>query len=261
MSENKRLSIVFIGAGNVATHLSRAFLIAGHNILQVYSRTKESANKLADQLNTLWVNDTRKILVDADVYVIALSDDCISGFIGTIDFGNSLVVHTAGSIGIGVFKGKVKNYGVFYPLQTFSKHRQINFKDIPICIEANNSGNEIILKNLAANISDHVIKINSDQRQYLHLAAVIVSNFTNHMYSLSSIIMELKNLPFRLLKPLIRETAMKISDYHPIEVQSGPAVRNDQNVIKKHLDLLSFSPEISQLYDVVSRDILRLHQK
>ena len=260
MTSRKRKSVVFIGAGNLASHLSNAFFIAGHNLLQVFSRTKESAKQLADHLNTAWTNDTAKILVGADVYIIALSDNCLSEFVGTIDFGNSLVVHTAGSIGIKVFMGRAKNYGAFYPLQTFSKLRQIDFKNIPICIEANNSGNEIILKNLAADISDHVIKINSDQRQYLHLAAVIACNFSNHMYSLSSIILEQKNLPFRLLKSLIRETAMKASDYHPVEAQTGPAVRNDQNVIKKHLDLLSFSPEIQHLYDVVSHDIIRLHQ-
>ena len=252
--------IVMVGAGNLAVHLSLALKNAGYQIIQVFSRTEESAKHLADKLNADWLTALSQLSDKGDLYFLALSDMALQELIGYIGGGQKFLVHTSGSIPLEILRNRSANYGVFYPVQTFTKTRAVDFSNIPLCIEANNEKNEELLFELGRKLSDRVFRINSRQRLYLHLAAVFASNFTNHMYHISSVILEKEELPPDLLIPLITETASKVRTIHPSKGQTGPAVRNDQNVIKKHLDLLSFSPEMREIYTILSRNISRYRQ-
>ncbi len=261
MNANFKKSIVFFGAGNLATHLAKELQCAGHNILQIYSRTKESAKTLADKLNANYTTELNHIVNNADIYVLALRDNVIEEILNKYDFTGKFAVHTSGSVNINIFKNHTKNYGVFYPLQTFSKLRKVNFNNIPVCIEANNNINEKILVQIARKISNNVQIINSEQRKHLHIAAIFACNFVNNMYAISDEILRKNNISFDILKPLIIETAEKVLENKPNEVQTGPAVRNDRNLIKKHIDLLSYSPLSQKIYNFVSESIYEFQKK
>ncbi len=256
MTKNKKsFSIIFIGAGRVAGHLSRALHDAGHRIIQVISRTEESARSLADVFGCAWGTDIEQLRHDSDLIVFSVRDDALQALIARMDAGETPVVHTGGSIPMRAFEGKARNYGVFYPLQTFSKGRTPDIRKIPMCIEANTPGNEEMLLALARQISDVVLRVDSTQRLTLHLAAIMVNNFGNHLLALAQEILQKDHLPFDLLHPLIEETVAKAFDLGPGKAQTGPAVRNDEIVIKKHLDLLSWSPEIQRVYQVLTESI------
>ena len=253
--------IVILGAGNVATHLSTALYNSGYHIKCVYSKTINTAKTLAQKFKTHYTNDVNHIPVDADLYIIAVKDEIIAQIVKYLDLKDEIIVHTAGSVSIDIFKDKFKNYGVFYPLQTFSKNRELDFSTIPICIEANSKMLENKLFNLAASLSKSVKIINSDKRKKLHLAAVFACNFANYMYSAATNILEDADLCFDLLKPLISETANKAIDCHPKKAQTGPAVRNDQNIIEMHMEMLKEYPEFKELYKLASEGIFKLNKK
>ncbi len=255
MEKNSGKRIVMVGSGNLACQLSIALLNTDYQIIQVYSRTAAHAHALADTINSSWTDQVSEITDQGDLYILAITDSALPQLADQISIKSQLVVHTSGSVDINLFHGKARNYGVLYPLQTFSRNKPVDFRTIPLAIEGNNKESEAALLHLGHQISERVIKLNSTDRLHLHLAAVFASNFTNHLYHLASVILDKKNLPFDLLSPLIHETADKIRTLHPAAGQTGPAVRNDQIVIKKHLDLLSFSPEIRDLYDLLSRSI------
>ncbi len=258
MEKNSVKRIVMIGSGNVARQLSIALFHAGYQIIQVYSRTAAHASALADALNASCTDRIVDISDQADLYILAVSDSALPKLAGQINIKSQLVVHTSGSIGMNLFQGKASNFGVLYPLQTFSRNKPVDFSTVPVAIEANNKESKAALLHLGHQLSERVIELDSNNRLHLHLAAVFACNFTNHLYHLASLILEKKNLPFDLLLPLIHETADKTRTIHPGEGQTGPAVRNEKFVIKKHLDLLSFSPEIRELYDILSRNIFSL---
>ena len=253
--------IVILGAGNVATHLSIALKKAGFSIKCVYSKTIESAKTLALKVDSHYTNDIIHIPSEADLYIVAVKDEIVEQIIDAIKLEFGIVVHTAGSISIDIFKGKFENYGVFYPVQTFSKSRDINFSNIPICIESNSEILENKLLNLAKCLSNSVHVIDSEKRKMLHLAAVFACNFANHMYSVATEILNQSDIPFDLLKPLIAETAQKAIDSDPQNAQTGPAVRNDQNVIKEHLEMLKDNPEYEKIYRFVSDSIYKYSLK
>jgi len=253
--------IVMVGAGNLAWCLSSALMNAGHQVVQVFSRTSSAARELAHTLNASWTNKASDITDQGDIYILSVSDSALSHLISQIEIDSQIMVHTSGSLDIEVFTSKAKNYGVLYPLQTFSKTRSVDFSEIPVIIEGNNADSEKALLTLGKQISNKVLTLNSEDRLYLHLAAVFACNFTNHFYHLASLLLEKRDLSLDLLMPLINETADKIGMIHPAKGQTGPAIRNDQNVIKKHLDLLSFSPGIRELYEVMSRSIFSFSQK
>ena len=171
------------------------------------------------------------------------------------------IVHAAGSVPMNILDGFSVNYGVFYPLQTLSKSRKVDFSTIPVCIEANHPSNLIKLQRLAERISTSVHQINSDERKTLHLAAVFVNNFVNHFYAIGAEILHNKKLDFNLLMPLIQETADKIKSLHPLEAQTGPAKRNDQTITDAHLKMLQNKPEFQKLYSFVTENIFQFHQK
>ena len=208
--------ITFIGSGNVATHLAIALKEAGKEIVRIYSRTPANAKALAGKVDADFTNNTEDIAGEADIYIVAVSDDALLQTAEKLNFNDSLVVHTSGSAQMDILKGCSENYGVFYPLQTFSKSRKVDFNKIPLCIEANNTGSREQLKNLALSLTDKIYFVNSEKRRTLHLAAVFACNFPNFMYSVAQKILRKNELDFDILKPLTKETAEKFSKFHPL---------------------------------------------
>jgi len=254
-----KIKIVMIGAGNVAFHLSKALVAANHKILQVYSRTMSSAETLAKQLGVDATCNLQMLDKEADLYIIAVSDKAIAQIVEQLDFSNKSVVHTAGSVAISVFNSEIQNYGVFYPLQSFSKARNVNFNEVPICIEANNLQFDWFLMDLAKQLSESVWSIDSMQRKQLHLSAVFANNFVNHLYFIAKEIISKTNIDFKILHPLIIETAHKLLELDPKSAQTGPALRNDTESLKKHLELLSSTPEYQDIYKIITDDIYLKH--
>ena len=245
------IKIVIIGSGNVANHLIEAFAKSTTvEIIQVFARQKKSviaqfdSNKIIDNLNNL---------KEADLYIIAVTDDAIAKVSTQIPFKNRLVVHTSGSVSMNSLDGKNRK-GIFYPLQTFSKNKAVYFSQIPICIESENETDLELLKNVAQSISANVHKINSQQRKALHVSAVFVNNFVNHFYQIGNEICVKNNVSFDILKPLILETANKVMSLSPKEAQTGPAKRNDSQTIKAHLDFIS-NENHTTIYKILTQSI------
>ena len=252
--------IVIIGAGNLATRVALELHNQGVEILQVFSRTVTSALTLAKMLGCGYVTKPDKITSEADIYLISVSDMALTDVLKQINFNNKLIAHTAGSIPMKDLASFSDNYGVFYPLQTFSKFRDVTFSRIPFCIEANSPENEQMLCDLASTISKDVRLINSEQRKQLHLAAVFASNFVNHMYAIASDLLQEKDIPFDIIRPLISETTSKIKNMTPRAAQTGPAVRKDKNVMNMHADMLSSNPKLKKLYGQISDSISEYHK-
>ena len=261
-NNDSRLSVVFIGSGNVAWHMSQSLHEAGHKVLQVYSRDLSHAEELAKRVNAEAINKPEMINQDADAYIISVSDDSISVVAETLHTTLSeknpnephVIMHTAGSVSIDVLHDATEHAAVLYPMQTFTKHRQVNFSEIPLFIEATDKISESIVTSLANSISKHVVNINSAQRSKLHLAAVFASNMTNHCYRLAERIVNEAGIDFSLYAPLIIETARKASMMSPRDAQTGPMARGDVKVMNKQLDMLS-DPIMKEMYELFSRSI------
>jgi len=252
---------VIIGAGNLATQMALALIEKGIKVRQVFSRNLDSARELAEKTGAAFTNDLAALLPEADLYLIAVKDSAIQEVLENLSLDeNRLIAHTAGSVPMNILDGFSKNYGVFYPLQTFSKNRKIDFSDIPICIEANHPANLMELQELAEKLSGSVHQINSDDRKTMHLAALFANNFVNHFYSIGESLLQNKKLNFDLLKPLIRETAEKIETLSPLDAQTGPAKRNDRTVINAHLKMLKDQPELQEIYRLMTESIFQFHQ-
>lgn len=245
-------NIVFIGAGNVATQLALTFKNAGVEILQIFSRSESSACELAERVEAKHTTDLKKLNSEADLYIISITDNAIEDLVVQLSLNDNLVVHTSGSVSIEILQGISNNFGVFYPLQTFSKSRAVEFENIPLCIEANNSENLKCLKTLANLISNRVYDVNSGQRKVLHLAAVFACNFPNYMYSIAEEITKQADIDFDMLRPLIKETAEKVMQINPMEAQTGPAKRGDEKIMSEHLKMLSDFPEFKEIYKLIS---------
>jgi predicted short-subunit dehydrogenase-like oxidoreductase (DUF2520 family) len=255
------LSIVLLGAGNLATSLGTELRRKGYAIRQVYSRTRESAQRLARKLNASWTNNPDRVMRESDFYIVALKDDAVSEVLSSIDFGNRLVIHCSGSLPLRVLEDFSENRGVLYPLQTFSKRRRINFSEIPLFIEANTEDNLNRIDSIARKLSEKVMKANSEERKIVHIAAVFSCNFVNHLYALSESLLKKNGLDFEVLIPLIKETTEKIQRISPAEAQTGPAVRYDRLIIDKHLEALSGNEQLAGLYKSISESIFAFHQK
>lgn len=248
------MKAVMIGAGNLATHLAWALQAAKVEIVQVYSRTEASAARLAERLHCDRTTEISQLRPDADYYIFSLKDNALEDVIGQMSPNGGIWIHTAGSMPMSVFAGKNPRYGVFYPLQTFSKERAVAFRPIPVFVEGSDPAVEQDLLALGRLLSDQVRPLGSDKRRVLHLAAVFACNFTNHMYALAGDLLEKEAIPWQVLLPLIDETAAKVHALSPAEAQTGPAVRYDENVIRKHLSGLS-DPDQRQLYQLLSQSI------
>ncbi|MCL7753154.1 DUF2520 domain-containing protein [Polaribacter sp. Z022] len=226
------ISVLIVGKGNVGTHLYKAFLNAGNIIVtQINSRKLKSVPK-------------------ADVTIIAVSDDAIAEVSSKIT--NSFVVHTSGACSINELKNHSRK-GVFYMLQSFSKEKPVNFLDIPFCLESENKEDYKLLEQLVNSIGIKIFNINSEQRKALHVAAVFVNNFTNHLYKIGNDICNTNNVPFEVLQPLITETSEKIKELSPKKAQTGPAIRKDKKTIKNHLELLN--KEQQKIYKILTKSI------
>lgn len=248
-------NITILGSGNVATHLGKAFLNKGFSINQIYSQFKDNAFELANELNAMPCDDIQFITDESDLYIICIKDDFIEEIAQQLHFKNKIVAHTSGSIGMNTLS-QFDNYGILYPLQTFSKEAEVNINEVPFCIEANNDATKQTLLELSKTLSKNVYEIDSEQRKKIHLAAVFACNFSNYMYTIADDLLTQNNIDFEILKPLILETAKKIQSNSPAAMQTGPAKRNDQEVIKKHSKMLSDSPGQQQIYDLISQVII-----
>lgn len=254
------MKIALIGAGRLATNLARALRKAGHDTVQVYSRTIEAAQAVADIAGGSPTTDLSRLTYDADVYIMAVKDSALAELIPTVCKGREqkVFIHTAGSVPMDVFKGMALHYGVFYPMQTFSKERTVDFKDIPCFVEVSDEFSARAIVNLATGLSSNVRPLSSADRRYLHLAAVFACNFTNHCYAMAADILEKHGLPFDVMLPLIDETASKVHTMSPAEAQTGPAMRYDENVIREQGQLLRDNPFAKDLYDRMS---ISIHKK
>ncbi len=251
------ISMVIVGTGNVAKHLFDAFMAQSDiEIIQVYGRNKGTLEHFKGCVN---VSSKASEIKKADVYIIAVRDDAIVDVSKKLNLQKALLVHTSGSAPMSSLSQETRR-GVFYPLQTFSANRKVNFKEIPICIEAENELDYELLHELASAISDKVIQIDSEQRKALHLAAVFVNNFTNHIYHTAQEICTQNDVPFELLHPLIKETAAKIQDLPPLDAQTGPARRNDTGTLKKHLAQLKHKKH-KKIYSLLSKSIQKTYGK
>lgn len=256
-------SIVFVGAGNLATNLAKALYRKGFRIAQIYSRTEDSARTLAQAVEAEYTTDLSELYAYARLYVVALKDDALLPLLPDMVAGRekALWVHTAGSIPMNIWEGYVPRYGVFYPMQTFSKQREVKFDAIPVFVESAHAEDAAFLKEIAATLSDRVYEATSEQRKCLHLAAVFTCNFTNHMYALAAELLEKYNLPFEAMLPLIDETARKVHEIAPKKAQTGPAIRYDEQVMNGHLAMLADEPHMQDIYRQLSNSIHTLAQQ
>ncbi|MEM6516039.1 MAG: Rossmann-like and DUF2520 domain-containing protein [Bacteroidota bacterium] len=249
------IKVVILGAGNVATHLFKAFQKSDKvMVVQWFNRDLE---KLIPFNNEVGITNGISDLESADVYFISVTDDAISEISEALPFEDRLVVHTSGTVNIHDLDKKNRR-GVFYPLQTFSKSVDIDFKKVPICLETIEKDDYKLLKTAADSISDFVKKVNSDQRAALHLGAVFVNNFVNQLYRLAHEITESTGAEFDMLKPLILETALKVQDNSPFRAQTGPALRGDKSTIKAHLKRLQ-NEHHKDIYEILTQSIKNTH--
>ncbi len=256
---DEHLSVVLIGAGNVAWHLAQAlqeYKKSDTDVVQIYSRNLNRARGLAALINGASATNSLDFSDSAaNIFLIAVPDAAIEQVVAQAKFpANAVVAHTSGSIPLEALSKIGPNCGVFYPLQTFTKGKPVDFTKVPILLE----GNELVynkLWRLALGMSPRITFVSSWQRQQLHLAAVFACNFTNHLLGISHHILDLANLDLKLLRPLIEETMNKALQNPPFGVQTGPAVRGDKNVINRHLHMLQQHPNYQEIYDVLSASI------
>ena len=246
------IKISVIGTGNLAQHLISAFQLSDEiELVQIFARNRD---KILDPSYSEKIVYVFEELIPVDLIIIAVSDQAIADVSSKIPFKNSLVVHTSGTISLDALSDSNRK-GVFYPLQTFTQNKKISFTEIPICIETENATDFQLLEKVAKSISDKIFAINSEQRKSLHVAAVFVCNFVNHLYHIGNSICEDNKVDFEILKPLILETANKILEMSPKEAQTGPAKRNDQNIIQTHLEFLMDQNQ-RNIYQVITNSIL-----
>ncbi|MFZ4402396.1 MAG: Rossmann-like and DUF2520 domain-containing protein [Bacteroidales bacterium] len=251
--------VVIIGSGSLATHLALTLHANGVLISQIYSRTSTNAEILADKVDCSYTSNISNLFSGADIYIYAINDNSLLKLLKKFELPNAIHIHTSGSLSISIFDGFAKMYGVLYPLQTFTKKRPVDFTNIPILIEACNTEIEKEIFDFAKLMSPKVYSITSEQRSKIHLAAVFACNFTNYMYDIAFDIVSKAGIGFEILQPLILETADKIKTLTPKEAQTGPAVRYDQNIIKKHLSLLNRSNDKKEIYNLLTKSINNRH--
>jgi predicted short-subunit dehydrogenase-like oxidoreductase (DUF2520 family) len=251
--------ISFAGAGKVAASLSRKIFEAGLKIDLIISLSEENGRSLAESCQASW-SDRPVFPLSTDIVIVAVPDHNLRSVLENLKCGSdTLVAHTAGSIGLDVFPEHLKRNGVFYPLQTFSGERKIDFTDLPFLIESSDIQSNAILEELAGAIGGKTYFFRTEQRIMIHLAAVFICNFTNHMLTRGRQITDKAGVPFEIFHPLLMETITKALDIGPERSQTGPAVRSDLNTLEKHMELLSFSPELLKLYREITESIINYH--
>jgi predicted short-subunit dehydrogenase-like oxidoreductase (DUF2520 family) len=250
MKSFKPLSISILGSGNIAWHFATQLHACGYHINCIYNHRLENAKLSAESVNAHYTNNLQDI-PPSDVYLLAVKDDSYLQLIAEMASSTAIYIHTSGSLDKDILKPLSHNYGVLYPFQTLTKGKQTDFQQVPLCIEASNEFTLNILSDIAKNLQSPCYTINSQQRAYLHLCGVFASNFTNAMYGIAEEIAKQQQIDFEIIKPLILETARKIQTLSPAEAQTGPARRNDQTTIEKHLKLLT-EPFWQDIYRIMT---------
>ncbi len=247
--------ITFIGSGSVATNLAKSFYKSNFEIVQICSVNILHANELAAAV-AAEATTSIETLNPVDVFMIAVNDDAIAEVVKKLPAGDALVLHTAGSVSMDALQ-RFARYGVLYPLQTFTKKKEVDFSNVPLFIEANTSENLEKVRLLAATISTSVSTLSTEERMKLHVAAVFACNFLNYLLSAAA---DLSKENFQALHPLVNEMVAKaFASQHPRQVQTGPALRGDKAILKKHEDLLSLHPELQKIYIILSEAIANQH--
>lgn len=257
MAGSKIRKIVLLGAGNLATNLALTLKKEGFDILQVYNRTKENGIKLAGKVRADYISDLSKLNPHADLYIISVSDSAIKDIADRIRLKNELIVHTSGSMDIDILQRSSKNYGVLHSPQTFTKWKPVSFRNLHVDIQANNKESEKLLMEFACRFCNHVLVVNSEQRKIIHIAAVFAGNFTNFMYSVAEDILTRNGLPFDLMQPIIKKTSENSKFKKPFSRQTGPAMREDYEVIARHIETLAKYPHYKSIYNLISKKIIK----
>lgn len=247
------MQIVIIGSGNVAFHLAKAFSQKNIPVVQLFGRNKEDLNKISQELNIPFSTD---ILEDADLYIICVSDSSVRNVSELITKKDCLVAHTSGSLPKDILVGDYRKAS-FYPLQTFSKSKELEYSKIPFFVETENVADQKLLTDLASKISENVMESSHEKRKYIHLTAVFACNFVNHLFSRAKEISDAQEIPFEYFLPLIDETVKKIHEIEPQSAQTGPAVRNDKRVLELHEQLLT--KESLEIYQTMNRSIKNMY--
>lgn len=253
--------IVILGAGNVSTHFVSSLLQAKFNIVQIFSRTKSSAEKLGKKYNIKYTDNINSLNSDADVFLFLLSDTGIKETANKFPFKDKMLFHSSGSIPISIFKKLTDNYGVIYPFQTFKKEIDIDFRKVPLCIEYSNSRTKIFLDSFINQLGCKSYLLNSEQRKTLHIAAVFACNFMNHTVHVGETILADNKINKEILKPLLEQSFKNIINFGAENVQTGPAVREDIDIIKNHLEHLQNEPELKNIYKNLTENIIKLKKK
>jgi predicted short-subunit dehydrogenase-like oxidoreductase (DUF2520 family) len=251
------IKVVIIGAGNLAFHLTNEMLQQTANIqlVQVYNRNIKKIEYLASKVA---ITNSLHKLKQADIYIVCVADNAIAEVSKQLNFPSKLVVHTSGANSVNILQSNSYK-GVFYPLQTFSTAKNINFSNVPFCIETENSKQLNLLSTLAKTISNKVYFFNAEQRKALHVSAVFVNNFVNHLFHIGNQICTSNNIPFEILKPIIDETVQKIETLTPFDAQTGPAKRNDTKTIEEHLAILTANQQ--EIYKLLTNSITKTYGK
>jgi predicted short-subunit dehydrogenase-like oxidoreductase (DUF2520 family) len=259
------IGITIIGGGNVGYHMGQALYHAGYQIVQVLSRDPGKAIAAAESVRAMPAGNISNLNDFSTVYILAVPDDVIATVAEELSEqdivpADAIVVHTSGATPASVLQPYFPNYGVFYPLQTMKREQQVDFKGIPICVQASDDDWQGFLLDMGEAISEDVYLIDDEQRAALHLAAVFVNNFTNAMLQASHDIIAQQQLPFRMLQPLLQKTIHQISSKAPKSVQTGPAIRNDQKTIARHLQQLEGHSELTDIYRAMTAYIQTFKQ-
>lgn len=256
------MNVAVIGAGNVAWHLSKAFIKAGFPVKQVWNRTAEKAIDLALEIGADSITDLSLLSDEVDLVIIAVSDKAIKDITSQLQLNpDQILVHTSGSVSLDVIQNPNFKTGVIYPLQTFSKAVPVEFTEVPVFVEGDSHETANRLEAVIEKLTTKVYRATSAQRLNLHIAAVFACNFTNHFYAIAQQLLSSSGLTFDFIKPLIQETVQKAINGNPIELQTGPAVRNDVDTMFKHLEILSPTPQWQEIYKLVSQSIVKMSEE
>lgn len=249
------MKIVIIGSGNVAYHLAKAFQENKIPVSQLFGRNENDLKFISEQLQ---IPFSTTQLQDADLYLICVSDGSISEVSKLITKENCLVAHTSGSLPKEILEGNFRKAS-FYPLQTFSKSKDLDYNEVPFFVESDDDNDLELLKNLALNISKKVMISSYEKRKYIHLTAVFACNFVNHLFARAKEISDSQEIPFDYFLPLIKETTAKIEILEPKLAQTGPAIRNDERVLKAHEDLITDEEQL-KIYKIMNESIKKMYE-
>jgi predicted short-subunit dehydrogenase-like oxidoreductase (DUF2520 family) len=258
---NKSINITLVGAGNAAWHIGHRVVDAGYRIAKIINRKSQRADVLANDLHCQVQNDFTFSNDDSDFVIVAINDSILQEVLQKLDTRDTIILHTSGSVGMDIFPGNTKRFGVLYPFQTLTAGIEVDFSEIPLCIEGSDIATTSEIEELAGKLSSEVRIINSQQRRILHLAGVIGNNFTNHFMAMAIDMVERNDMDKSILMPLLEETISKLKKTSAYDAQTGPARRNNKEVIDMHLELLNEEPELKKLYGIISDSIIAYYSR